>query len=215
MRVYTEIKYKMLPNGGLELVSEKSFEYSGPVAQCLRQASDEAVAAEKEADLTSQQLGSAAAAEHAQLTPFYQREMTAQHVYDPTQLHEMLTTAMAPVGAAEGAEKTEAKRLAATTGNAAGTSAALDASARAGMKTGAGVSEGIAAKDVEGALQMRQQGAQGMSGLYGEDLKGQLAAMGQESADINTEINASKTGWLQDVEGVVNTGANVASAYKA
>jgi hypothetical protein len=54
-----------------------------------------------------------------------------------------------------------------------------------------------------------------MSGLYGEDLKGQLAAMGQESADINTEINASKTGWLQDVEGVVNTGANVASAYKA
>jgi len=192
---------------------ERSFS-TGLEVLCLRQAQQEAEQAEQQASLASQQLSSEASAEHAQLTPFYQREMTAQHVYDPTQLHEMLTTAMAPVGAAEGAEKTEAKRLAATTGNAAGTSAALDASARAGMKTGAGVSEGIAAKDVEGALQMRQQGAQGMSGLYGEDLKGQLAAMGQESADINTEINASKTGWLQNVEGVLDTGANIANTAK-
>jgi hypothetical protein len=53
-----------------------------------------------------------------------------------------------------------------------------------------------------------------MSGLYGEDLKGQLAAMGQESADINTEINASKTGWLQNVEGVLDTGANIANTAK-
>ena len=196
-----------------DMWGERSFS-TGLEVLCLRQAQQEAEQAEQQASLASQQLSSEASAEHAQLTPFYQREMTAQHVYDPTQLHEMLTTAMAPVGAAEGAEKTEAKRLAATTGNAAGTSAALDASARAGMKTGAGVSEGIAAKDVEGALQMRQQGAQGMSGLYGEDLKGQLAAMGQESADINTEINASKTGWLQNVEGVLDTGANIANTAK-
>jgi hypothetical protein len=140
--------------------------------------------------------------------------MTAEHAFDPTQLNEMLTAAGAGTGAAAGAATTEAKRQAATTGNASGQSAALDAIARERMKTGAGVSESIAGKDVEGALQMRQAGAQGMSGLYGEDLKGQLAAMGQESADINAEVNASKTGWLQNAEGVVDTGANIANTAK-
>jgi hypothetical protein len=196
-----------------DMWGERSFS-TGLEVLCLRQAQQEAEQAEQQASLASQQLASEASAEHAQLTPFYQREMTAEHAFDPTQLNEMLTAAGAGTGAAAGAATTEAKRQAATTGNASGQSAALDAIARERMKTGAGVSESIAGKDVEGALQMRQAGAQGMSGLYGEDLKGQLAAMGQESADINTEINASKTGWLQNVEGVIDTGANVANTAK-
>lgn len=52
-----------------------------------------------------------------------------------------------------------------------------------------------------------------MSGLYGENLKGQLDAMGQVSGDINAATNASKSGWLQNVEGVAKTAAGIAKMF--
>jgi hypothetical protein len=107
------------------------------------------------------------------------------------------------------------ERQAATTGNAAAGAKSLDELARDRTKAAAGASEGIAAQDVMGAQQLRQEGAGGMMGLYGENLKGQLAAMGQESADINAATNASKAGWMQNLEGLGETGADIAKAYKA
>ena len=53
-----------------------------------------------------------------------------------------------------------------------------------------------------------------MQGLYGENVKGQLAAMGQEASDINAATQASQTGWLQQGEGIANTAANVAKAFQ-
>ena len=185
----------------------------GLEATCLRQEADAAMAAEKQASQTAGTLGEAAGGELANLSPFYSREMQAKHAYDPSQINEMLTAAGAGTGAAEGAAQTGLQRQAAVSGNAAGQAKTMQEMARDRMKAGAGVSEGIAAQDVQCAQQLRQQGAQGMSGLYGENLKGQLAAMGQESADINAATDASKTGWLQNAEGVVNTGANVATGY--
>jgi hypothetical protein len=83
------------------------------------------------------------------------------------------------------------------------------------MKANAGVSEGVAAQDVMGAKQLNQEGAAGESGLYGENLKGQLAAMGQQSADINAATNASQTGWLQSAEGLAKTGAGIAAQFQS
>jgi hypothetical protein len=213
MRVYTKIEYKMLPQGGLELVSFDAFDYEGPVAQCLRAEAAAAMDAEKQAAATAGTLGTESGAELGQLSPFYSREMQAKHSIDPTQTNELLTAAGAGIGAATGDLETNLKRQAATTGNAAGTTKALQEAYRDRMKAGAGVSEGVAQQDVMGAQQLRQQGAQGMSGLYGENLKGQLAAMGQESSDINAATDASKTGWLQNAEGMVNTAANAATGY--
>jgi len=161
------------------------------------------------------QLGSTAAAEGAQLNPFMSREMQAEHMFDPTQLNELLTHAGLGAGAGAGALETQMQRQAATTGNAAAGAKSLDELARDRMKATAGASEGVAAQDVMGAQQLRQEGAGGMMGLYGENLKGQLAAMGQESADINAATNASKAGWMQNLEGLGETGADIAKAYKA
>jgi hypothetical protein len=36
--------------------------------------------------------------------------------------------------------------------------------------------------------------------------------MGQIAPDINAETNASKTGWLQNAEGLMNTAANIGTA---
>ena len=187
----------------------------GLEATCLRQEEGEANAAEQTAAQTAGTLGTEAGGELGDLSPFFSREMQAKHAYDPTQMNEMLTAAGAGTGAAAGDMATNLKRQAAVTGNAAGTTKALEEAYRDRMKANAGVSEGIAAQDVQGAKQLNQAGASGMSGLYGENLKGQLAAMGQESSDINAATDASKTGWLQNAEGVVNTAANAATGAGA
>ena len=205
MKTYTEIKYQMLPDGGLEFVSEKSFEYEGPVAQCLRAEEGAAKAAAGTAAGVGAGLGQTAAGELGAVQPFFSREMHAEHGFDPSQLNEMLTAAGAGTGAAAGAADTEMQRQAASSGNASATSMGQDQLARERMKNAAGVSEGIASQDVMGAKQLNQQGAAGMSGLYGENLKGQLDAMGQVSGDINAAVNANKTGWEQQTEAAIKT----------
>jgi hypothetical protein len=139
--------------------------------------------------------------------------MQAEHAYDPTQLNELLTAAGAGTGATTGAMQSAMERQAATTGNAAGATKSLQELARDRMKANAGVSENIAGQDVQGALNLRQQGLAGEQGLYGENLKGQLEAMGQVAPDVQAETAASKTGWLQNAEQLATTGANIASKF--
>ena len=202
MKVYTRLEYQMLPDGNLKLVKEESYDYSGIVAQCLRAEEAAANAAAATARDTGAKLGTAAAGELGQLQPFASREMHAEHLFDPTQMNELLTHAGVGAGAEAGTLESAMERQAATTGNAAGATKGLQELARDRMKTNAGASEGVAAQDVLGAKQLQQQGAGMMQGLYGENLKGQLDAMGQVSGDINAATNASKTGWLQNAEKV-------------
>ena len=185
----------------------------GLEALCLRQEEATANNAATTAGNVGASLGQTAAGERGVIDPFYRREMSAEHAYDPTQLNEMLTAAGAGTGAAAGAAENQMQQQAASTGNAAGIAKSEQQLARDRMKTSAGVSEGIAGQDVQGALNLRQAGAAGESGLYGENLKGQLDAMGQVSGDINAATNASKAGWLQDAEGIAKTGAGIAGAF--
>ena len=162
---------------------------------------------------TGATLGGEAAGELSSLSPFYSREMQAEHSLDPTQTNEMLTAAGAGIGGATGAAQAGLERQAATTGNAAGQAKSLQELARDKMKAGAGVSEDIASQDVLGAQKLRQEGAAGEAGLYGENLKGQLDAMGQVSGDVNAATNASKTGWLQNAEGVAKDAASIVAMF--
>ena len=205
MRVYTEVIYKWDAEGDLQLVSEKSFEHEGPVALCLRGAAAAAGKAADEASQTGEQLGTEAQQSEAELQPFFSREMQAEHLYDPSQINELLTSAGAGIGGAAGSADEQMKREAELTGNPNAVSAGQQQLARDKMKTAAGVGEGVASQDVMGAKQLNQEGAAGMSGLHGTDLKGQLEAMGQIAPDINAEVNANKTGWLQNAEGVIGT----------
>ena len=175
---------------------------------CLRAEQGAADAAEASARDTGAKLGTSAAGELGQLNPFMSREMHAEHLFDPNQMNEMLTHAGLGAGAEAGTLTTAMQRQNAVTGNAAGGTKALQELGRDRMKADAGVSEGVAAQDVMGAKQLQQQGAQGMSGLYGENLKGQLDAMGQVSGDINAAVNANKTGYLQQQEDISNTVSN-------
>ena len=197
MKVYTKLEYQMLPDGGLELISEESYSYEGEVAQCLRQAAAAAGQAATTAANVGGELGQEAQGELSTLSPFYGREMQAKHSLDPSQINELLTAAGAGAGGTTGAIGAQMQRQAAATGNAAGATKSLQELARDRMKANAGTSEGIAGQDIAGAQKLQQEGAAGMSGLYGENLKGQLEAMGQVAPDINAQTNASKTGWMK------------------
>jgi len=194
-------------------ISEMFFNlYIKPALGCfLRAEEGMAKDAASAAGNTAANLGSVAAGERGVLQPFAQREMSVQHMFDPSQINEMLTAAGAGTGAATGAMESAMQRQAATTGNAAGATKGLQEMARDRMKGAAGVSEGVAAQDVMGAKQLNQQGAGLMSGLYGENLKGQLDAMGQVAGDVNAATNASKTGWMQNLEQGATTGAKIAA----
>lgn len=162
---------------------------------------------------TGANLGQVSAGERARLQPFYQGEIQAEHAYDPTQINELLTAAGVGTGAALGASQGQLERQAASSGNAAGQTKSLQQMARDRMKAAAGSSEGVAAQDVEGALKLRQEGAAGEQGLYGENLKGQLEAMGQVAPDINAATQASKTGWMQNAMDIAKTGASIAAPW--
>src|ERR1039458_8291620 len=203
----------MLPKGGLEFVSEKSFDYSGPVAQCLRQEAGAAMDAAGTASKTGAALGQTAAGELGQVQPFYARNLHAEHEFDPTQMNEMLTAAGLGSGAQSGQLESAMERQGAVTGNAAGQTKGLQEGFRDRLKSQDAFSQNVASQDVLGAKQLQQEGAAGMSGLYGENLKGQLDAMGQVSGDINAATQANQTGWLQQAEGIAKTGAGIAAGH--
>src|ERR1035437_5925157 len=102
MKVYTRLEYQMLPDGNLKLVKEESYDYSGVVAQCLRAEEGAAKNAAGTAATTAAGLGADASGELGQLSPFYSREMHAEHGFDPTQTNEMLTAAGLGAGAEAG-----------------------------------------------------------------------------------------------------------------
>jgi hypothetical protein len=175
------------------------------------QYNDQARSNENAANTLSGQLGQQQATESAQLNPFFSQEMKAQHSLSPTATGEMLTAAEAGAGGAFGGAEGEMKANAARSGNATGINKSLDEMARDKAKSAAGASEGIAAQDVQGAAQLRQQGAAGMQGLYGTNVSGQLGAMKQANEDVSTETATQGQNWAQQLTQLANLGGSVAS----
>lgn len=187
-------------------------EVSEPVALCVRKIQQQAENNATAAGNTATGYGSAASADSANVTPFFNQEMKAQHLFDPGQINEMLTSAGAGTGAAEGAVEGQAGLEAARTRNASGFTKTLDEAARNRMKTAAGTSEGIAAQDVMGAKELNQKGAEGLAGLYGTNVNAQLKAMGQQNEDLGTALQAGQTGWYQNMLGGINAAAGTLKA---
>ncbi len=161
------------------------------------------------------QFSSNAANESAQLNPFFSQEMKTTHSLDPNQQNELLTHAEAGSGGAFGGAEGQINANAARTGNDTSLTKSLDEIARERAKVAAGASEGIAARDVEGAKALNQAGAQGMQGLYGTNVSGQLGAMKQADEGIKTEQATQGQNWLQQLDQIAKFGGDVASSITA
>lgn len=206
MLIATEVTVQITDKIGEYLpISKIEFEYDGPLALCDRKLQSTATTNANNAGTVAGGYGAEASQEGATLNPFASQEMKARHLYDPTQINELLTAAEAGGGGATGSIVGEANREAARTHNASGFTKALDEAARDKAKAAAATSEGIAAQDVTGAKQLNQEGAGLMSGLYGINTGAQLKAMGQQNEDLGTAIKAGQSGWLQNMTGVLSS----------
>jgi hypothetical protein len=185
----------------------------------LRSAQSQANNALQNATNTTTQLGGEAQGVGATVTPFLTSELEHPQGYSQQDQSAMLSSALGGAGGANAGIVGQANQEAATSRNAGGFQAALDDAARQRSKAAAGASEGIAASNANLKQQQQQDAAQGLQKMYGTDTSGMLDAMGQQTNDINTELNAGKSGWLQNSLDIINTlnqsGASAAKMKEA
>ena len=184
---------------------EQSFEYDGVVDKSARAATQAAKGAVTDATTAQNTAGQNATNEHGLLMGKANEWMNTQHAFEPGQLNELLTFGMGGLGGAASAAQNQSDMLAANTRNQSGFTKSLQEQARDRMKAAAGMSEGIAAQDVAGAKDLNNAGVGIMSNLFGQDTNSQLAAMGQRNAAINTQIDAGKSGWLQNMNETIKS----------
>jgi hypothetical protein len=199
VRVTTKIVFDMDGN----VLQHEWYEYQGPVALCDRWAQGQDKKNAGTAGDLATKSGATADTEHSTLGNFYNGELNAEHMYDPTQTNELLTAAGAGIGAASGAVAHDTDMLAGRTRNESGFTKSLQEQARDKMKASAGVSEGVAAQDVMGAKQLNQEGASGLSHLFDSDQSEQMKAMGLQAQDTAAEVEAGKSGWLQNMNDTI------------
>ena len=188
--------------------------YCGQWALCDRAAQAQAGKAAGTAGNLATEEGANANAERAQLLPFYRQEMNASHLFNPEQLNEMLNYAGAAEGGTGATAMGEAASQAARTRNTSGFSSALDQNARDRMRAMSTANLGVGNEDIMGAKKLNQEGAAGMEGLFGTDIGAQLKAMGIQNEDINSEIQAGRQGWFQNLVGGLDAASSLIGALK-
>lgn len=166
----------------------------------MRSAVGQAKSAANNAGNTSANLGAEAQGIGANLTPFLTSELEHPQGYSQQDTSAMLSAGMGGAGGANAGLVGEAAQRAGASRNAGGFQAALDDAARQRSKAEAGSAEGIAASNAGVKLGQQQDAAHGLQGMYGTDTSGMLGASGQIAGDVNAEVNASKTGWLQNAQ---------------
>jgi hypothetical protein len=213
MRVHTRTVWS-LETG--ELLADDWFEYSGPVALADRSIANQAGSNAATAGATGGGYGSAASGISGTLIPTLNRELAGGGGLTPTQKNQMLVAANQGSGGAAGGVAGQAGLAAARTRNSGALSGVLDAAARAKAQAGSQAGLNVENKSTDLANQQKAQAASELGGLYGTDVSAQMKAMGLQNQDLDTELNANKSGWLQDTEGLIGTLGNAAtSASKA
>lgn len=170
----------------------------------MRSAVGQAGNAYKTAASTGAELGAEAQGIGSNLTPFLTAEMLHPQGLGQEGIGAETGAALGGAGGAASGLMGAANQRAAASRNAGGFSAALDAAAREREKAAGTASEGIQAQNQNLMEQQRQAGAAGLGKMYGVDTSGMLESQGQEAQDINAEVNAGKSGWLQNTMGILN-----------
>jgi hypothetical protein len=165
----------------------------------MRSAVNQAGNAATTAGNTAAGYGAGASTIGSAVVPFETRQLTNPSGMSQQDIASQLTAGLAGAGGATSGLTGAASKNAATTRNPVGFSAALDSAARSRDKAAASTSEGITAKNADVKLQQQDQAGDILGKMYGTDVSGQNAASGQIAPDINAQVNASNSGWLQNL----------------
>jgi len=154
---------------------------------------------------TASQIGSS-------LIPGLEREAQNPQGFTPVQKNNMLVASQQAVGGANSGITGQANLAAARTRNAGGFARALDEAARQKGRQLSSNALGVQNEDARVALQRQQDAQHQLAGLYGTDTSAALKSMGLSDEALNTALQAGKSGWLQNTEGVIDTLTGAATA---
>ena len=171
----------------------------------MRDAVNAARQAASTAATTAGTYGAQAGGIGANLVPQLTRQMQNPQGYSQRDVGAQLTNALAGAGGATSGLTGAAGKMAVDTRNPMGFSSALDAAAMQRDKAAAGAGERVAANNADVKLKQQQEAEQGLGNLYGVNTRAQIESQGQVAPDINAQVNAGKSGWLQNAEGLVDT----------
>jgi hypothetical protein len=158
--------------------------------------------------------GSTAAGIGSSLIPGLEREAQNPQGFSPIQKNNMLVASQEAVGGSGAGTTGQAALTAARTRNAGGFARALDEAARQRGRQLSTNALGIENEDARMGLERQAQAQRMLASLYGTDTSNQLRAMGLQNEDLNTALEAGKSGWQQNAMGWLKTAADVARAYK-
>lgn len=160
----------------------------------------------------SKQYGGNADSLYGQLTPMYSKMATNPQGFTKGEMNDMTTSSMQSTGGSVAGAVGEGNLEAARTGNVGGYQGALRDAARRGIVTNSNNALGTQRANTALKEVQREQGISGLQGLQTQAEKGSLEAMGLDTGAINAETEAGKSGWFQNMIGLINAGANAASA---
>jgi len=137
------------------------------------------------------------------LTPFLTGQLLHPQGQSQQDQTQELNQAEAGAGGTTSAVTGDAALMAARSRNPSGFTAALDNAQRSRGKAAASTSEGIAANNANVKLGQQEDASKGLQGMYGTDTDAMLKSMGVQTGDINSEVNANNSGWMQNMTGVL------------
>lgn len=165
--------------------------------------------AQKTAQSGAAATGAQANQVYGSVVPGIEQQATNPTGYSPVDINNMLVSGQEAAGGGNAAVTGEGKLNALRTRNAGGFAPALDEAARAKGRQLATNALGVSNENARLKQQQQQVARQQLLGLYGTQTGNALKEMGLANEDLNTQLQAGRTGWLQNTEGVLGTLGNL------
>jgi hypothetical protein len=171
----------------------------------MRQAQQQASDAYNTASSTAAGYGSKGDQISSSLIPGLEREANNPEGYTPEEMNNQLVAGEQGAGGVNAGIAGQADLQAARTRNSSGETAVLDSASRNKTRQLSDNALNVQNKSAE-LGQQKQEGAQKELGsLYGTDTEANLKAQGLSTEDINSEVNAGKSGWFQNMNQLIST----------
>jgi hypothetical protein len=151
---------------------------------------------------------------YGKLNPFYTSEMTNPQGFGAGDIASMNTAAQEAAGGGVSAAVGAGNLTAARDRNSGGFAPALDSSVRDAMKSNSDAALGVQNENALLKEQQKQEGAAGLHNLYGTENNDVLSSLGLQNQSTNTEIEAGKSGWFQNMTDLIRAGSSALSAAK-
>lgn len=141
---------------------------------------------------------------YSQLDPIYQNEAVNPQGFNPKEMSDFTTSAEQSAGGALGAATGKATQLAAANRNSGSFAPVLDEASRASSRNLSKSNLDVQNENAMLKEKQRQEGISGLGDLNRQQNADVLASLGLENESTNALTNAGKSGWFQNMEGLIS-----------